>query len=110
KAMIKMKDFYKRFDLFSIELGGIIVGFIVINPNFMYPGEVAFGEEFAIKSKFQRKGIGTEVLKRIFKIYREKGYKRFMGIAELKSNAFKLYKKLDILPSKKDILIEKELK
>ncbi len=109
KSAEKMKFFLKFYDLYSIFSDGKIVGFICINPKFMCPGEVAFGEEFAIKEEFQNKGIGTFVLNEIFKIYKEKGFKRFLGIADLNSRANSLYQKLGILPSKKDILIEKEL-
>ena len=69
--------------------------------------EVAFGEEMAIKEEYQSKGIGTLILKKIFNIYRKKGFKRFLGIANVNSTAYKLYKKLGILPSKTDVLIEK---
>ena len=75
----------------------------------MMPGEVAFGEEFVIKKDFQNKGIGTQVQKEIFKIYKEMGFKRFIAIANKNSKAIELYKKLEILPSKEDILIERKL-
>jgi aminoglycoside 6'-N-acetyltransferase I len=109
KAIEKMNFFSEFYDLFTIKMDGEIVGFICINPNFMCPGEVAFGEEMAIKEESQGKGIGTWVFGEIFKIYKEKGFKRFMGIADVESKAFELYKKLKILPSEKDVLIEKEL-
>ncbi|MCD4666405.1 GNAT family N-acetyltransferase [archaeon] len=110
KAIEKMNFFSKEYDLYSIFADVGVVGFIVINPNFMCPGEVAFGEEIAIKEDFQNKGIGTWTFKEIFKIYNEKGFKKFMGIVDVESKAFELYKELGINPSKKDILIEKELK
>lgn len=110
KAEEKMNFYYRFYDLYSIKTNNKLVGFIAINPNFMCPGEVAFVEEIAINKNFQRKGIGTRVFKLVFKIYKEKGFKRFMGIVNIKSGAFKLYKKLGILPSKKDLLIEKKLK
>ena len=110
KARNKMNFFYKFYDLYTIKIERKIIGFICINQNFMCPGQVAFGEEFAIKQEFQNKGIGTYVLKEIFKIYEKRGYQRFMGIADTKSRAMNLYKKLKIFPSKKDILIERSLK
>jgi GNAT superfamily N-acetyltransferase len=109
KAVEKMNFFSEFYDLFTIKMDGGIVGFICINPKFMCPGEVAFGEEMAIKEEFQRKRIGTWVFGEIFKIYKEKGFKKFMGIADVESKAFELYKKLKILPSKENVLIEKEL-
>jgi len=105
-----MRFFLKFYDLYSVIFKKQVIGFACINKNFMCPGEVAFWEEFAIKKEFQNEGIGTFVLNEIFKIYKKKGYKKFMGIVNLNSKASKLYKKLNILPSKKNILIEKNLR
>jgi aminoglycoside 6'-N-acetyltransferase I len=109
KAVEKMEFFLEFYDLFTVKVDGKLVGFICINPKFMCPGEVAFGEEVAIKEEFQGKGVGTWVFGEIFKIYKEKGFKRVMGIADVNAKVFKLYKKLGILPSKENVLIEKEL-
>lgn len=109
KAIDKLNFYKKYYDLYSIKINEEVVGFIVINSTFMCPGEVAFGEEMAIQEDLQRKGIGTETLNKIFKIYKEKGFKKFMGIVNVEAKAFELYKKLKILPSKQDILIEKKL-
>jgi len=109
KALGAITNYQENHDLYTIKINNEIVGFIAINPNFMCPGEVAFVEEIAIKESFQNKGIGTFVFKEIFKIYKEKGFKRFLGIVNVNSKAKKLYDKLGILPSKQDILIEKEL-
>jgi len=109
KSINKMRFFLKFYDLYSVIFKKQVIGFACINKNFMCPGEVAFWEEFAIKKEFQNGGIGTFVLNEIFKIYKKKGYKKFMGIVNLNSKASKLYKKLNILPSKKNILIEKNL-
>ena len=108
KALTKMKEFQKNYDLYTIK-DREIRGFIVVNPNFMCPGEVAFGEEMAIKEQFQNQGYGTWTFKQIFKIYKKKGYKSFLAISNKTSRANKLYKRLGILPCKENVLIEKEL-
>ena len=110
KAMPKMKFFYRFYDLYTVRVNKKIVGFVVINPSFMCPGEIAFGEEIAIKKDFQGKGIGTLVIKNIMEIYKKRGYKSFMLIASKKSRAIKIYKKLGIKKSKGEILMEKILK
>ena len=110
KSMDKMKFFNQFYDLFTIRSDNQIVGFICINPMFMCPGEVAFGEEMVIKENFQNKGIGTWVFGQIFEIYRKKGFKKFMGISYIGERPLNLYKRLGILPSKKGVLIEKKLK
>jgi len=110
KAVDKMRFFIKYYDLYTIKADKEIVGFICVNPLFMCPGEVAFGEELAIKEEFQNKGIGTWTLKEIFEIYRKKGFKRFMGVLEEGARVVSLYNRLNIKPSKKYKLIEKKLK
>lgn len=109
KSIKKMKFFNEFYDLYTIKVDNKIVGFIVINPLFMCPGEVAFGEEIAIKEEFRNRGIGTWVLYQIFNTYKKKGFKKFMGIATKKGGPMSLYKRLGILPSKKEVLIEKRL-
>src|SRR3989339_145114 len=95
KASNKIKFFYEFYDLYSIKADKKLV---------------AFGEEIAIKENFQGKGIGTIVNKKLFEIYKKKGYGSFMIIAHKKSKAVKLYKRLGINISKEGILMEKELK
>jgi len=109
KALKAIQNYFKNMDLYTIKEENEIIGFIAINPKFMCPGEVAFGQEIAIKEEFQNKGIGALVFKEIFKIYKEKGFKRFLGIANKNSKAINLYTKLGINQSKTDILIEKKL-
>jgi len=109
KTLFKINKFSEEKELYSIFSEGEIVGFIVIDPNFMCPGEVAFGEEIAITERYQRKGIGTEVFEKIFKIYKERGFKKFVGIKNLSSKANNLYPRLGLVQSKTDVIIEKKL-
>ena len=76
KAINQMNNFFKNDDVYTIFVDNEIAGFIVVNPNFMCPGEVAFGEEMAVREDLQNKGIGTFVLKEMFKVYKQKGFKR----------------------------------
>src|SRR3972149_1452062 len=102
KALYKMNFFIQFYDLYSIKYDKEVVGFICVNPNFMCPGEVAFGEEMAIQKKFQNKGIGAQVFRNIFEIYKKRGFKRFVGIAKTHGRAIKLYERLNLKPSKED--------
>ncbi|MBS3084255.1 GNAT family N-acetyltransferase [Candidatus Pacearchaeota archaeon] len=85
------------------------VGFIIINPNQWCPGEIAFGEEIAIKSEFQNKGIGTKTFEMIFEKYKKRGFKRFMGMENKSSKAKSLYNKIGVKESETYVIIEKEL-
>jgi len=109
KANKKIKIFSEYCDIFKIEKENKIIGFIIINPNHWCPGEYIFGEEMAVRKEFQNQGIGTEVLKQIFERYKEKGYKKFIGIANLESKATDLYRKIGISDSKENKVIEKNL-
>ena len=109
KSMNKLKFFNKFYDLYSIKFDGKIVGFVCINPTFMCPGEVAFGEEIVISKAFQNKGIGKNVINQLFEIYKKRGFKRFMGIVDVDATAMNLYEKLNFNPSKKDVLLERKL-
>lgn len=110
KAIDQIALYYRNYDLYSIFVGNTIVGFIAVNSKFMCPGEVAFGEEIAIKDEYQNRGIGTFVFNEIFKIYKQKGYKRFLGIANKNSQANNLYRKLGLYQSNDYVLIEKRLR
>ena len=110
KAKDKMKFFSKYCDLYSIKIDSQVIGFIVVNSDFMFPGEVAFLEEMAIKEDFQGKGIGTAAIKSMIKNYKKKGFKRFLGMVNFKSKAFSFYKKSGLKLSRTDVLMEKELK
>lgn len=110
KARDKMDFFSKYYDSYTIKIDDEIAGFIVINPKFMCPGEVAFGEEMAIKEEYKRKGVGTYTLNKIFNIYKKKGFKVYMGIVNKNSNSFELHKKVNAKESKSDIVVIKKLK
>ena|SRR3989344_3368980 len=110
KALNKLEIFSKYCEIWKIDRNNQLVGFIIINPNQWCPGEIALGEEMAIKSNMQNKGIGTKAFELIFEEYKKRGFKRFMGMENRNSKAKSLYNKLNILKSKDYIVIEKELK
>ena len=110
KVNERIQFYYKYYDLYSILLDKKLVGFIAVNPKFMCPGDVAYVEEVAIIEEFQSKGIGKEVTKQIFEIYRKRGFKKFLCIVNKKGNAIKALKKLKVNESKSEILMEKKLK
>ncbi|MBU2612211.1 MAG: GNAT family N-acetyltransferase [Nanoarchaeota archaeon] len=109
KAIDKIKVFSKYCEIWEIVYGKELVGFIVVNPNQFFPGVIAFGEEIAIKKEFQNKGIGTVIFKKIFQIYKKRGFKWFMGIALIKAKALKLYTELGFNIEKEEVIISKKL-
>ncbi len=109
KVNERIQFYYKYYDLYSILLDKKLVGFIAVNPKFMCPGDVAYGEEMAISKEFQGKGIGKEVIKQIFEIYKKKGFKRFLSLVNKRGNSIKMLRKLGVKESGSDILMEKKL-
>ena len=110
KAIEKINILSRYCDIWKIIYNKKIAGFIAVNPSWFLPGKYAFGEDIVIKKEFQRKGIGKFALNEIFKKYKQKGFEYFMGVANTKSKAIKLYKKLEILPSKNNLFIERRLR
>ncbi len=109
KSEYKIKIYSNYCDIFKIISNQEIIGFVVFNPNHWCPGEVVFGEEMAIKSEFQGKGMGTNVLNYLFDYYKERGFKKFMGIANLNGKAINLYERIGIQKSNENSIIEKNL-
>lgn len=109
KGIAKMDVFSRYCDIWKIIYEGELVGFIVLNPYQWCPGEIIFGEEMAIKSEFQNRGVGTVVLEEIFWEYKSRGFKLFQGIQNKNSRAKNLYTRLGILESKGNLIIEKEI-
>ena len=109
KVIRKLKLFSKYSDIWEIYFNNLLIGFIIINPNQWCPGEVIFGEEMAIKREFRRKGIATEVFNKIFDIYKQRGYKRYMGIVNKKSKSWGLHQKIGVKETKENKLLEREL-
>lgn len=110
-ALKKIKDYSTFCDIGILKEGRELIGFIIINTkgSIGLPGEVCFGEELVIKCEYQREGFGTFILKKVFNIYKKKGFKRIMGIA-YSGKLLKFYKKLNISPSKKYVLVEGAIK
>lgn len=110
KSMKKLDIFSRYCDIYKILFDNNIIGFMILNPYAYCPGEVVFGEEFAIKSEFQNKGIGTICQKKIEDIYRKKKYKIFQIAASKNAPAYKLYLKEGFRKSSGGVLLEKKLK
>ena len=105
-----IKDYSIYCDIWSLVYNKMVVGFYIMNTKRWVPGEVVFGEEMAIKKEFRNKGFGSFLFKEMFKIYKKKGFKAWLGIVDRKAPAYKIYKKMGIKESKMEGLIEKKLK
>ncbi|MBI3623725.1 GNAT family N-acetyltransferase [Candidatus Pacearchaeota archaeon] len=110
KAFEQIRLYSRNYDLYTITLGDKIIGFIAVNSKFMCPADVVFWKEIAIKEEYQNRGIGTFVISEIMNIYKEKGYKKIMGIVKKDFQATNLYRKLGIYQSNDNVLIEKRLR
>lgn len=110
QSLKKVKQYSKFCDIWKLNYNKELVGFIIVSAcTIGLPKEFCFGEELAVKKEYQCKGFGTFILKETFKNYKKKGFKNFIGIAN-KKGPIKLYKRLNLSPSKKNVLVEKKLK
>lgn len=108
ESLKKIKLFSKNCDIWKINYKKNLVGFIIVNP-YRWKG-FCFGEKIAIRKESQGRGIGKFVFKEIFKVYKNKGFKNFVGIINKKSNISNLYKKIGFKINKENIFVEKKLK
>jgi len=108
-ALKKLEIFSRYCDIWKILSKEEIVGFLVVNPNQWFLGEIIFGEEMAIQEKFQRRGIGEEAVKDMFKVYKKKGYKKYMCLVNESSKSLGLQNKIGAKESKFDRLMERKL-
>lgn len=109
KVLDKVKMYSRYCDIWKVIVEKEIVGFIIVNPNFWYPGKFAFGEDIAIKKEYQGKSIGTKVMKNIFEIYKKRGFKFFSGLVNKEAKAFKIWSNLGMKENKYDQLIGRRL-
>lgn len=108
-ALKRIKEYYMFCDIWKLNYNGKIIGFIIINTKRWFPNNVCFGEEIAVKEDYQEKGLGTFIFKEIFRIYKERGFKKFAGITSKKSKALNLYNRLGIKESKDSVFIERNI-
>ena len=107
KALKKIEMCSKYCDIFEIKSNDEIIGFIIVNTNFWDFEECVCGEDIAIKSEFQNKGVGKIVFNKIFEYYKKKGFKKFYGV--IIAERLKFYEHLGLKLSKHSLFAEKEL-
>ena len=91
-ALKEIKDFYKRAEINLAIINGKIAGFII--SKIIAGGKKGYIEELRISSKYQGKGIGTNLMEFVEKMYRKKGVKNLGVTANQKARAVHFYKKL----------------
>jgi predicted acetyltransferase len=108
-ALRKIKIFSKYCDIWEIIYENKLIGFVIINPNHWFPGKFCFIENFGIKKEYRGKSIGRVVAKSMMIMYKEKGFQYFMGLANKKARAFKLWDNLGIKEDEDNKVISKRL-
>jgi len=109
-ALKKVKIFSKYCDIYTLNLGKEMVGFLILNPYLFVPGVVVYGEELAIKPEYQGKGFGKYTIKWVEKEYKKKGFKSLQFLSLKTSKAYKMYKKWGYKEDKQQAYFAKELK
>ena len=108
-ALDKIKIFARYCDIWEIFYENKLVGFMIINSHHWFPGKFCFVENFGIKKEYRGKSIGRVVVKSMMIMYKEKGFKHFMGLANKKSRAFKFWDDLGIKEDEDNVVISKRL-
>ena len=110
KALERIKDYFKRQDIYVAIVNNKIVGFVNsdMDPD---TKNQAWINEFWILKDYQGKGIGKRFMTEIEDIYKKKGAKIFKLVANTrKGGARGFYKKLNYKLDNNMIFMEKRLK
>jgi aminoglycoside 6'-N-acetyltransferase I len=94
RALIKVKSYYKSLYVYVGILEKEIVGFIMFKVSEGDKEKETYIQELVVGSKFQGKGFGKTFLKFIEDYSKKKGVKNLALCSNIKSKAFKIYKKL----------------
>ncbi len=109
-ALEKIKEFFKKDEIYLIMIEKEIVGFIILKISVGENGKSACIDEFWLKSDYQGRGIGTTLIGFIEKTYKNKGIKSIGLISDKRSNAFSFYKKLKYKTHNQYVLMDKKLR
>ena len=108
RALKEIKNLSKK-ELYISENGKEIVGFIASYIT-LDDRKEAYISELWLKSKYQKRGIGKELMNYIERKYKKKGVEKIRLVTKRKAGAFKFYKKLKYKERKKFVFMEKKLK
>jgi len=92
------------------EINNKIAGFIICRTEPWAEGSYLVIEEFVVDSKYQRKGIGKALIKKIEEYSRKSKVKVIYFTTHRKAPAVKFYKKMGYTPSKEAVIFGKKLK
>ena len=106
-----IKYYYKiKSDIYICVLNNKIVGFLVARYEPRDKGYLTVIEYFAIKEKFQKKGFGKKLLKRLELDAKNKGSKVIYFNTSRNSFATKFYRKQGYSENKKIVQLGRKLK
>ena len=109
KCLDQLNRFSKYCDIYTLFLKEEIIGFVIMNPNYWFPGKYVFGEEAAIKLEYRGKGYGKYMIEETLKKYKEKGFIKYLGINNIEAGAYNFWKKLGAKETTQDKLTEIKL-
>lgn len=109
-AFEKIEAFFKKSDIYIVVIDKKIIGFIILRITVGERGRGAYIEELWLKSDFQRKGIGKNLMNFIENKCKRIGVKSIGLISDKRSNAFRFYKKLKYKTHNNLVLMDKKLR
>jgi N-acetylglutamate synthase-like GNAT family acetyltransferase len=92
-AKDKVKRDFKRDLTFVVEENGSVEGFVMITEYSGWDGKQGFIDNIIVNSKFQGKGFGKALIKKVEDHFKKKGMKKLYLMSIKSSKAFGFYKK-----------------
>ena len=106
KSLERIKEFFKKKKIYVAELEKELAGFIVISQDPDYPKKI-YVDEFWLRKKYQRRGIGKALIEYVEETYKKKGAKIIKLVSHKDSEAFKFYKKIKFKESRRTFMEKK---
>ena len=97
-------------EIYTAEIDKRVVGFIISRGEYYNKGISTIVEELVVERRFQGKGIGKALLKRVEDNSKKAKINEIYLTTSKKAPAFKFYKKLGYVPAKYTVYMKKRLK
>ncbi len=92
-SLNKIKEYFKDYYTFVLEIEGMVVGFVIGSTFLWYDGRRGMVDEIVVSSEHQNKGLGGRLINHIEEVFRKKGIKKTTLLSCKRSKAFQIYKK-----------------
>ncbi len=110
KNAIKTLNYFAKVGKILVLIEERIIGFIISRDEYYNEGSATMIEELIVDNEFKGRGFGRKLVEYVEKQGKKKKIKRVLLMASKDAPAFKFYKKMGYIPSKKTVLFRKRLR